>query len=276
MYFLFDIGGTKIRLAGSNGKTIRQIKIISTPKSQKDGLFLIKKMALKLAKGKKIKAAAGGIAGVFDKSQSRLVASPNLSGWVKRPLKEELEKILKASVYLENDAALAALGEAVRGAGRDYKIVAYLTVSTGLGGARIVNGKIEAKSWGFEPGHQIIASRQPFSYLNYLDGQISGSAILHRYGKVPPLIKNKKIWQEVTKFLVYGLHNVIVLWSPDIIVLGGGIMTNKNLKIEKIKKYLKKTITRYPELPTIKKSQLKEKSALYGALEFLRQKIRYY
>lgn len=157
MYLLFDIGGTNIRLAISkDGKTFGNPKIFSTPKSFNDGMRFIKKEALEISGGKKIKAVAGGIAGHLDKNKTKLAGSPNLPAWVGKPLKRALEDSFGAPVVLENDASVVGLGEAVFGAGKGKSIVAYITVSTGIGGARIVDGRIDKSSSGFEPWHQII------------------------------------------------------------------------------------------------------------------------
>ena len=64
--------------------------------------------------------------------------------------------ILLTDGYLANDSDLDGLGEATVGAGKGFNIVAYITVSTGIGGVRIVGGKIDVSTYGFEPGHQII------------------------------------------------------------------------------------------------------------------------
>ncbi|MBI2314469.1 ROK family protein, partial [Candidatus Daviesbacteria bacterium] len=157
MFLVFDIGGTNMRLAVSrDGKNIEEPKILKTPKDFDEGMLLFKKTALNLSDGEKIKAAAGGIAGPLDGKKEMLVNSPNLAGWVKKPLKKALEKFFGAPVFIENDAALSGLGEATYGSGQGYKIIVYITISTGVGGARIVNSHIDTNALGFEPGHQII------------------------------------------------------------------------------------------------------------------------
>ncbi len=191
MYLLFDIGGTKMRLATSkDGRQLAKTLIVSTPKKFSEGIKLFTNTSLRLTEGKKIKAIAGGIAGVFDQERAKLVASPNLADWVKKPLKKQLETKLKAPVFLENDAALAGLGEAIAGAGKGKKIVAYLTISTGIGGAKIVNGEIDKKAIGFEPGHQIVNASAKFADL---EAQISGGALAKRCKKHPAKISDKKI-----------------------------------------------------------------------------------
>ncbi|MEK7130553.1 MAG: ROK family protein, partial [Patescibacteria group bacterium] len=262
MYLLFDIGGTKMRIGvAENFKKISKTVILPTPKSFADGMALFEKAAKELASGKKIEAVAGGITGPLDKNKTMILNALNLRGWSKKPLVKELKKIFKVPVFLENDAALAGLGEATFGAGVGKKIVAYLTVSTGVGGARIVNEKIDQNAFGFEPGHQII-------FLNKeaitLENMVSGTAIEKKYGKKPYEIYDGKIWDKVAKNLAYGLHNVTVLWSPDIIILGGSVM--KSLPVERVQYHLSKILKIFPKPPLIKKSKLGDLAGLHGAL----------
>ena len=178
-----------------------------------------------------------------------------------------MRKIFHAPVFLENDAALAGLGEAVFGAGKGKKIVAYLTISTGVGGCRIVDGKIDENSQGFEPGHQIIFSDKNIITLENL---VSGTAIEKKYGKKPYEIFDVKIWNNVANNLAYGLHNVAVLWSPDIIILGGSMMKKIGIPVERVKFHLSKILNIFPKPPLIKKSKLGDLAGLYGALAHLK------
>ncbi len=267
MYLLFDIGGTKTRLAiTKNGKKLDQVKIFSTPKNFAEGIDLISKQALVLSQGKKFKAVYGGLAGPLDKTKSKLVNAPNLETWINQPLKNKLQRELKARVFLENDAALAGLGEANYGAGQGYKIIAYLTVSTGVGGARIINKKIDQASLGFEPGHQLI-NYDGKKNSQTLEENISGSYLEKKYKKSAKKIKNQKIWQNEAKLLAYGLNNLVVLWSPEIIILGGSLMASINLNL--IKKYLKRTVNIFPRIPDLKKAKKGDLSGLYGALSLI-------
>src|SRR3972149_3814287 len=183
MFFLFDIGGTKMRLAVSeNGNKLDRVVILPTPRKFDDAMALVKKAVKELVNGKKIKAVSGGIAGPLDENKTMILNAPNLRGWSKKPLAKELQKIFKAPIFLENDAALAGLGEAVFGVGKGKKIVAYLTISTGVGGCRIISGKIDESSQGFEPGHQIVFFENK---ITILENMVSGTAIEKKYGKQP-------------------------------------------------------------------------------------------
>ena len=157
MFLLFDIGGTKMRLARSDdGVSFGEPAVIETPKEYASGMVHFIEAARKLSGGKPFDTIAGGIAGPFGTQKGSLLMSPNLGNWVGKPFREDLAREFNAPIYIENDSALASLGEAVSGAGKGSRIVAYLTISTGVGGARIVDGAIDEKSVGFEPGHQII------------------------------------------------------------------------------------------------------------------------
>lgn len=272
MYILFDIGGTNMRLAASrDGKTFGEPKIVPTPAHFDEGIAVFKKLSLELADGEKILAAAGGIPGPLNKEKTEVLNAPNLPGWNKKPLKMQLEKATGAKVYIENDAAVAGLGEATYGAGKGKEIVAYLTISTGVGGARIVHGVIDANALGFEPGHHIIQMNS--TGARDLESYISGKAVEKRFGKKPYEITDEAAWDEIAKFLAYGLNNITALWSPDIIVLGGSMMKKIGIPVERVRYHLKHIMKIFPELPQIEKAKLGDAAGLYGALAFLKQNL---
>jgi len=277
MYILFDIGGTKMRLAASrDAETFEDPVIVDTPQTFEEGIALFKKTALELAGGEEIKAMSGGIAGPFDKKQGALVNSPNLPDWIGKPLREELGEACGARVFIENDSAIVGLGETVAGAGRGHEVVAYLTVSTGVGGARIVGGKIDEASVGFEPGHQIIdpdKSLCPECEGNDLESYISGKAIERRFGMKPYEVMDKNLWdEELPKLLAYGLNNIIVHWSPDAVVLGGSmIVGDPAISVSRTESYLRETLKIFPKIPAVKKAELGALGGLHGALAYLKQ-----
>jgi predicted NBD/HSP70 family sugar kinase len=274
MYLLFDIGKSKMRLALSpDGRHIDHPTIFPTPATVDEAINLFQ--AHMLHHGKyhpPLKAAAGGFGGSLSHDRTMIIKAPNRPGWDNQPLKEKLQHALQAPVYLENDAAIVGLGEAITGPGLGKKIVAYITVSTGVGGARIVNGKIDPAYYNYEPGHQIISvgeQKDGKPVFGYLEDFISGEALKKAFGKEPEHINDAQTWDDVAFFLSIGLNNVIVHWSPEIIVLGGGVM--KHIDIDLVKKYLTPILRMYPKLPEIHKAKLDDVGGLYGALEFLKQ-----
>lgn len=246
--------------------------IIPTPQYFDQGMSILKDAVQSLTFGRKIDLAVGGIAGPMDPNKSMLVGKSHLPNWVGKPLKATLEKILNTVVKLDNDAAMGGLGEANFGSGQGYKIVAYLTIGTGVGGARVIGGQLDQSSHGFEPGHQIMALEGGICPTcqkpGHLEGFISGAAIEKKYGKSPEAITDKKIWEELAKYTAIGLNNVIVHWSPDIVILGGSV--SNSLPIELVKTFVEDYTTIFPSLPIITKGKLGDAAGLYGAFRLLK------
>lgn len=264
-----------MRLAVSNdGKTFGEPRIVRTPVDDfEEGMRQFGEIARELVAGEHIQASAGGIAGPMNRERTILVNAPHISGWNEKPLKERLEKELGAMVYLENDTALVGLGEATAGAARGYEIAVYVTISTGVGGVRIVDGMIDRSARGFEIGHQIIESGEDVHTPKRLEECISGSAFEQYYGKKPHEVTDPAVWEEAARILAYGLNNSIVHWSPDVVVLGGPmIVGNPAIPFERVKEHLKNVLTIFPELPAIKKAELGDVGGLHGALAFLHAK----
>lgn len=263
MYLLFDIGGTNMRIATSDGQTISAPEIIHTNLDFNQAMELFKSAVSKVTNGQKIEAASGGIRALgLDKKT--LANRTHLPLWVDEPLYDRIKEIIgDCPLYLENDAALAGLGEATHGAGKGRKIVAYMTISSGVGGTRIVGGRIDSNSLGFEPGHQIIDDEKN------LEDFISGKALEDSLGQKPEEILDSNVWNQAARHLAVGLNNITVIWSPDIIILGGSVM--QKIPVEVVKSNLKELLS-IMNPPDIVLSSLGDLSGLYGALEYIRQK----
>ncbi len=276
MYLLFDIGATNLRLAvSSDGKKLEHCCSIPTPQNFRDGLEILKDMTNKLTHGQKIKAVAGGTHGMLNKNKTSIVSCPHLPGWIGKPLVPALRQMWHCPVSLENDANLAGLGEATYGAGRRYPIVAFLTISTGVGGTRIYNKRFEANAIGFEPGQQIINADRPAFLPNQsgrLEGYISGTALGRKHGRTSNKITNQKVWREFEQYLGYGLVNVVRFWSPHVIVLGGGVMENRHISCQRLNNNLRRMLPKIPILPRVVRGRLGQRAGLYGAVAWLAQR----
>lgn len=268
MYIAFDIGGTNTRIAFSkDGETPSDPVIYPTPSDFDAGIQQFIETVKKISGDEKITAIAGGIPGPMDTEKTMLVKAPNLKGWNNKPLKTILEQELHASVWLENDTAMWAIGEAIHGAGQEYNIMVYITVSTGVGGTRVVDRKIDVSAQGFEPGHQIINPDGPECSCGgkgHLEAYISGTALEQRTGISPKDIKDSNIWNEEARYLAIGLLNTSVFWSPSCIVLGGSMM--KDIDIDLVRNYMQEYNHILPVLPVIKPSVLGDRGGLIGAL----------
>lgn len=285
MYIVFDIGGTQMRLAASrDGRQLDESVSISTPQDPESGIEQFAELANDISESKDITAIVGGVAGPLSQQKTSLVNSPHLPEWVDFDIKDALQDACGVDeVHLENDTALVGLGEASVGAGNGFDIVAYITVSTGVGGVRIVKESIDENALGFEPGHQIINTedfeegerknkRKEGSIPGHWEYYISGTQMEGRYDTHPHDIEDPAAWEQVENDLVYGLNNIAVLWSPDIVVLGGAMIVKKTgITIESVREKLEQTLTIFKQRPIIKKATLGDKGGLHGALTYLRQ-----
>lgn len=277
-YILFDIGGTKTRVAATEDlKSFTKHTSFKTPAKFQEGIEAMVTAAQSCAEGP-LRGISGGIRGSLNDGQTSIVHDNVLSGWIDKPLTESLKKKLKAEVYLENDAALAGLGEACFGAGQGMDIVAYHTISTGVGGAKIEYGKIDENRTGFEPGHQVLDIDKTIlgeGIEPTLENLVSGSALEARMGVKPYEIdQSDAIWDQLALYLAHGLRNTTLYWSPDVIILGGSmILGDPRILLDDILRYTNEVLGEDITCPLIVDARLGDESGLYGAMAKLSQII---
>lgn len=276
-YILFDIGGTKTRVAVSRdletmGKTIKY----DTPMSYEEGIDALKKAIKELGGDETITAVAGGIRGTLNETKTGIVSESILTDWVGKDIAGDIGAEVGAPVYLENDAALVGLGEAHFGAGKGATILAYHTVSTGVGGARIVEGKIDRAHGGFEPGHQVLDIDRSVlgpETPHTLENLVSGASLEKRRGVKPYEIpQSDGVWDELADFLAEGLKNTVLYWSPDRIVLGGSmIVGDPRILLADIIRHTEEKLAGEVPPPPIVDAVLKDEGGLFGAMALIRQ-----
>jgi len=261
MHGFVDIGGTNIRIGiSANLKQLEGHLTFKNPKDYRQALELISGYFNQLMPGKQLADLVIGVAGTLNRDRNQLTASPQLVNWIDQPLAEDLSDLCNTVVYLYNDAALSALAESTRGAGQNFKIVGYLTISTGVGGAKVINQKIDGPNQAFEPGRMIINNQQTLGDL------LSGMSIYKQTGHHPEEIDEPVFWQKKSEILVKALNNLSVDWQPDCFVLGGSISTKFDFDL------LNRELSRYLDPhPIILKSKLGDLSGLIGGMVILKQ-----
>lgn len=273
-YILFDIGGTKTRVAISNDlKTISSHDSFKTPTNFSDGIKKIVESVSKLTT-ESPKAIAGGVRGLLTEDKTGIYNDPVLSKWAGKSIVGALKEQYQVPVFLENDAAIAGVGEAVFGAGAGLEIVAYHTVSTGVGGVKVENGEIDSASNGFEPGHQILDIDRTVlgeDITPTLENLVSGTAVEQRFGTKPyDIPQSDVLWDELAEYLAQGLRNTILYWSPDAIILGGSmIIGDPRIEIDAIRKYTVASLDEFVPCPFITTAKLGDEAGLYGAMAIL-------
>jgi len=280
-----DVGGTNIRagILDDHNTLIDEFKIPNL--YNKDNLLIDKMIDIinEYFKYSIIDGIGLSIAGSVS-PKGKVVTARNLGSIVDYPIKDILNRIYDVPVIIENDAKLAAYGEAVYGGGRAYKNVCYITISTGLGGGVVIDKEI------------YMGSSNLGGYIPriYLDGEhtsdelLSGRALLH---KAKELISvtirdveelfvlyeqgNKaaiEIIEEFKHYLTILLLNITATFNPDIIILGGGIVKSKDLFLTDVLKeyYIKVHILANNTFIT---TQTLEEPGLIGACGYCKKRI---
>ncbi len=260
MYILIDIGGTKTRVAITrDGESFDEPSVFKTPQDFSEWLANLHKSTEFTILNKALRGVIVGVPGTFT-DMGIIIKTPNLQAWQGVPIKEHLEKLFSVPVTIKNDAALVGLGEAVHGAGKGHSIVAYLTISTGVGGVRIVDGKIDKSTYGFEIGHSII----DVEHERDVESFIGGGSLERQFGKPSHEVKDSSVWERVNRHAGIFGANTIMYWSPSVIIYGGPVMND--LHIEIIEKEAKRHLLMYKDYPLFIRGTLKDFGGLYGAL----------
>lgn len=203
-----------------------------------------------------------GIPGIVDKSNRVVVAANNISGWSNINLADEIEWIFSLPVSLNNDANMMALGEQAFGSAKDYSDVIFLTVGTGIGGAIIINNKLYAgyDNRGAELGHiPLFADGLTCSCgsIGCLEAYASTSSLVNQFknlciaaGVILPeeitgkllvkLLGEKNQYAIVAfnnhfRYLGQGIAGLVNIFSPQLVVLGGGISEAGSFYLNNIK-----------------------------------------
>ena len=274
MYIAIDIGGTKTRILGFKEIDLdTQIfsQVIDTDKSyikHKKNIF----KAIDSSVSKKIKGIGISMTGVIDSEKGKVLISVNLPGFQKKPILKDFKEKYKTDVKIENDTACAALAESLFGWGKNYEKTLYFTVSTGLGATFVYkhNGKFNIKPT--ELGHQVIKGsgiKCVCGQLDCIDSYIGGRSLETRFLKPPKDLNNLLLWESELKYLVTAVVNGIVIFDPDVLILGGGMIEKNDYVKEKLIAEIGHQL-RVREVPTIKISKMATFVAANGALALLK------
>lgn len=166
-----------------------------------------------------------------------ITLTPKLE-WKGYPLLAELKKQLGVPAEIDTDVNAAALAEYEMGAGRGLSSVLYVTVGTGIGGGLVIGGQMVHGLVHPEIGHMMLAPQEndpmpdgicPF-HRHCLEGLASGPSIEKRWGLSAKLMtEDHPAWDLEATYLAQMCANMIVTVSPEVIVLGGGVMQQAHL-----------------------------------------------
>jgi predicted NBD/HSP70 family sugar kinase len=277
-----DIGGTKLMAAAADakGQVLRRARS-ATPLDLEAGLATLNAMVAEVAEGQQVAAIGAAIGGPLD-MQRRIVSPLHQPQWRGVPLKAIMERRWNCPFFVDVDTNVAALGEYALG-GTPVARLLYLTLSTGMGGGFVVDGRIYrgAQAGHPEVGHQAINFRcaHPERVTcecgapDCLEALVSGNAIRRIYG-LPAEDLPAEAWAEVAYNLGQGLRNLATIYLPDTIVLGGGVAIGGGaILLEQASRVMTDHL-RLVSAPALRLSRLGYDTALLGAVEFARLNLK--
>ena len=279
-----DLGGTKINVAiisGSGQVMAKEYHLTLAdegPQAVTTRLLsaidhLLSQSNISLSQMDSISIAA---AGAIDSDMGLVTTSPNLPGWSDVPLRDMVSRQFGVKTYLLNDASAAALGEHRLGAGRGTTNLIYITVSTGIGGGIIIDGKLYLGTSGSagEIGHMTIDVNGPECYcgnFGCLEVMASGTAIAREAirrikdggsstlsdmmaAKIENITAKEvglaaqngdrlasEVILKAATYLGTGMVNVVHIFNPEIIVIGGSVSKMGDLLLAPVRKMVAET-----------------------------------
>ncbi|MCM3670915.1 ROK family protein [Mesobacillus maritimus] len=253
-----EAGGTKFVCAvgDSNGKIVERVQIPTAVPEE-----TIPKV-LEFFQSYSLDAVGIGSFGPIDVNPESptygYITSTPKEGWMNYPFVQSIKEALSVPIGFNTDVNAAALGEATYGAAKDLDSCLYITVGTGIGAGAIVQGKL-LQGWSHpEMGH-ILVRRHPGDqyegkcgyHQDCLEGLASGPAIEARWGdKGVNLVDREEVWELEGYYLAQALMQYILILSPKKIILGGGVMKQKQV-FTNIRKYLVELLNDYVTLPDL-------------------------
>jgi glucokinase len=255
-----DIGGTKLAVAvvTEDGSThafaVEPTRRDEGPDVILRRLFDMGHRAIDAAGLGPVAAVGISCGGPLDARAGVLVAPLHLPGWIDIPIVAQTAAEFGVPAALENDASAAALGEYRYGIAQGAETALYLTISTGIGGGAVLGGTLHrgAAGNGGEYGHIMV---RPGGRLclcgrhGCLEGYASGTSIAQRAREavaesdaattltgIAPLAAEdvaraaaagdalaSAVWTETTDLLAQALTDLVNVFEPDIVVIGGGV-----------------------------------------------------
>lgn len=247
-YIGIDLGGTNVRVAkvDEDGNVLAQVKGPSYGQEGPEKVMAnLKEMVREIPGWNECAGIGVGVPGPVDTKAGTMVLSTNLPGFKGYPFASELKKEFGMPAFLDNDANVAGLAEALCGAGKGMSVVFYTTISTGIGGVLVVDGKTVSGKHGFggEVANIVIdRSREKVNYLNAgaIENEASGTAITRKgrevFGEkeiphagvvfdkaqsgVPEAVK---IAGQVEEDLGQFFATVACVCDPEVFIIGGGL-----------------------------------------------------
>jgi len=271
-----DVGGTKFTIALFDGD--RMVRRESRATDREGGRdWMLARLADLIAEWKRgapIHRCGIGFGGPVSFADQRVVMSTHVGGWGDFDLPGFVAELTGVRPVMDNDANAGALGEAAYGAGRDYRPLFYMTLSTGIGGGIVLpDGSVYrgADSYAGEIGHLNVRPDGPTCLCGSngcLERMCCGLWLAHDYGRsAEQLMQDPSFVSRYVVDLARGLKAAIMLLNPARIVIGGGIAKAGDALFVPLREELGRQMTAWSKARVdVVPAALGDDSVLYGAL----------
>lgn len=271
-----DIGGTKFTLGVFVDR--RLVERVSESTDRAGGPeWMLRRIAAIVSEWTtryRLQRCGIGFGGPVDFSDQRVVQSTHVSGWNDFDLPSRIETLIGIRPVMDNDANLGALGEATMGAGRGFRPLFYMTLSTGIGGGLILDTDAiyrGADCYAGEIGHLTIRPGGPECLCGSrgcFERMCCGLWLERDYGRpAHQLLGDPAFVQRYVSDLALGLKAAIMLLNPARIVIGGGISKAGDALFVPLRSELCRQITAWSRARIdVAPAALGDDSVLYGAL----------
>ncbi|MCR4855645.1 MAG: ROK family protein [Erysipelotrichaceae bacterium] len=291
-YVGIDLGGTNVRIAkvDEDGRIVQDV---IAPSHGLEGPEKIEENILELLNQfdlNDVKSIGLAIPGPVDGEKNVITMATNIPGCEGYPFADNMQRVTGIPVFLDNDANAAGLAEAVLGSGKGYNVVYFLTHSTGIGGALVINGKVIQghKGYAGEVANVIVdpdAKQYPvYAHLNKggVESVASGTAIgligneligpeANSARKVFVLASEgnpiaEAIIDKMSKDFATCLAAISAICAPDCFVIGGGCSHSSALYFDKLRDYFRSMAHEGMREVPILKASLSEPGVLGAAM----------
>ncbi len=263
-----DLGGTNIKVAviTGNGSEFEVETTDSVETGAADGPEGVTENLTRVGRaaiGSRSMTTVGlGVPGHFDQDTGRVLLFPNLPGeWHGFPLRDRLAAALGVSTWMVNDARAFTVAEGLLGAGRGCHTVACVTLGTGVGGGLMIDGRLHLGAFGVagEIGHQTVLPDGPLcgcGNRGCVEALVRADVLASNAGRRDAASVFEGARQgdnrciaavsQMADFLGIGLANVVTMFGPERIVVGGGIAEAGDLVLTPIANAVRRRVTLVP------------------------------
>jgi len=275
MYVAIDTGGTHTRVALFSELDITAevgATRFATEKKYEDQYKKIVDFISSIAGSKKIIGIRISQSGTISDNKELLVSSEFCPDFENKPFVASLRKDFQTeNVFYENDATAAGFAELIFGENKEVNRLAYITISTGVGGVFIKKIQRQYEVLTTELGHMMISGEKRVcncGLTDCIEAYVGGHSLSQQYLSDAKDINDLRIWEKAVEYLALVSVNLIRMCSPEALVFGGGMIENNDYIREKLQYEIKSQL-RTRELPTVSISDFGDKIGVYGALALM-------